>query len=77
MRRGISIVALAATAGLAVPALASAQCSLPKGIYTANAEYQYATDLFSGQVQSSLAQLLAAARNPADQAAQAMTAPGR
>jgi hypothetical protein len=69
MRRGLSIAVLAATAGLALPAAASAQCSLPKSIYTANAQYQYAVDLFGGQLQTSLAQLLAAARNPGDQAA--------
>jgi len=67
MRRGYLIAVAAATLALAVPAPAgAASCTWPKGLYTANAEYEYATYLYYGQTQNSLSAFLYALRNPSD-----------
>lgn len=64
MRRGL--FAIAAVAALAVPSVASADCTLPKGVYTANAEFQYQTYLFEGQSEASVANLVSALGTPTD-----------
>lgn len=49
----------------AVPATAAGRsaCTFPKGWYTAQAEYQYAVGLYTGQTGDSLTQTLSALRS--------------
>ncbi len=66
MRRGHFAIAAAVAAALAVPSVAAADCTLPKGVYTANAEYEYQTYLFEGQAETSVGNLASALGTPSD-----------
>jgi hypothetical protein len=64
--RGLIAGALAYAAIVATPAAAASPraCTFPKGWYTAQAEYQYATYLFTGQAGDSVTQAAGALGAP-------------
>lgn len=69
MRRGTLVAGLTAAtllAGVAPAGAAPRSCTLPKGVYTADAQFQYATYLFTGEASDSLSALGGSLAHPSD-----------